>query len=225
MIVKVETITDNVAALMNDTEKGVYIFAKVLPYLNMALTDLQEIFEQNSIPVTQKISGIRQINASTSNTLNEVIPPTDLVEINLIWESARDLNQWIPMIRWLAIPEYMLNAPTNMLIGWVYRDGKIILLPSNANNDIKIDYTGSLFVPMTNAGQSITLPNVQSYLQYHTAALCSLYVGENETRASTLEKQANDALDRSLGISTKGQQAITIRRRPFMAAYKRRSAW
>lgn len=222
MLVTAEQVCDKVAALMNDTEKGVYTFTKVLPYLNIASTDLQEIFEQNNVPVTDATSFVFELDAGVTEISAF---PSDLVEIQKLWESARGQNQWSLMTKWDSIPQYMLNAPTNKFGGWVWEGQKVKLLESNADNDIKMEYIRSIFPPITSEGSSIVVINAQSYLQYHTAALCSMFIGENETRAQALEKLAVDALDRSLGISTKGQQAIVTRRRPFMARFKSRGMW
>jgi hypothetical protein len=49
-----------------------------------------------------------------------------------------------------------------------------------------------------------------------------MFIGENETRAGSLEMLATQALDRELGIPIKGRQAIVTRRQPFMGSYKGR---
>lgn len=222
MLVTAAQVAINVAALMNDTELGVYTFNKILPYLNMACDDLQEIFELNNVPVTNESSFVFQINAGVTEIA--ALPP-NLVEIQRLWERPRDNDPYVPMTKLDALPLYMTGAPTNMLIYWVWESQKIKFLPSNQDNDVKMEYIKSIFVPITSESDSIPVINAKSYLQYHTAALCSMYIGENETRAEALEGQASNALDRSLGISTKGQQSIVTRRRPFMARFKSRGVW
>ena len=52
--------------------------------------------------------------------------------------------------------------------------------------------------------------------------LCSMFIGENETRAQVLNEQAEQAKERMEGISNKGRQHIMTRHRPFRAAFKAR---
>ena len=57
---------------------------------------------------------------------------------------------------------------------------------------------------------------------YRTAALCSSFIGENQSRADQLNIAASLAIDRMIEVNVKGGQGIVVRRRPFMAAYKSR---
>jgi hypothetical protein len=105
-------------------------------------------------------------------------------------------------------------------------DNSIKLIPADSDLDLKLDYIKSIFSAITIATVKTELgakfTNVMSYLGFKTAALCSMFIGENETRAAALDNEAADAINRSLGIVTKGRQAIASRRRPFRAAYKMR---
>ena len=51
-------IIASVASLMNDTAQTAYTDIAVLPYMNMAMRELQEIFEQYNIPTTNATSAI-----------------------------------------------------------------------------------------------------------------------------------------------------------------------
>lgn len=221
-----------VASLQNDTAQDQYTDAACLPYLNMALDELQEIFEQNNVPVTNETSAeiavvasasITEIGFSTTPAL-----PSNLIEIQQLWESITGQSQWIPMTRMEFMPHYLELAPIQQFIFWVWKDQKINLPPSTQNNDIKIDYVKSLFATPLVIGDINTdlgILNVKTWLGYKTASLCSMFIGENETRASVLNGQAEEALSRVLAINTKGRQAITTRRRPFRAGYKRQGIW
>ncbi len=94
---------------------------------------------------------------------------------------------------------------------------------------IKLDYIVSVFptqvIGNVNTELGTKFINVVSFLGYKTAALCSMFIGENETRATVLNDLAEDALSRSLGINAKGRQSISTRRLPFTSSYKNRSSW
>ena len=224
-------IISTVASLMNDTAQTSYTDVAVLPYLNMALRNLQEEFEANNIPVTNQTSiaisvpvGVTVIRFPVPGQ-EEALPelPVDLVEIQRLWESPYGLSQWIPMTKREFIPHYVESEVINQFLIWAWINQEIRLPLSNAINDVKIDYISSMFRTIAESQLQINFPfiNIHSYLSFKTAALCSRYIGENSTRADGLDGEAIVALNRSMGISTKGRQAITTRRRPFRAGYKR----
>lgn len=216
------------ASLQNDTAQTVYTNAAMLPYLNMALRDLQELFELYNIPVTNATSAV--INCPTGTTTisfgGSPTLPGDLIEIQQLWESNEGANQWTPLTKKEFLPHYLEGAPTNMFIVWAWIGNQIKFLPSNQDRDIKIDYITSLFgtilIGSINTELGVKLKNIFSYLGYRTAALCSMFIGENPERASALSSQADSALSKSLGISIKGGQAIGVRRRPYRQNYKQR---
>lgn len=221
-------VTDRVASLMNDTAKSVYTFAAVLPYLNTSLDVLQELFEQNNIPSTNETSALINVPANTSVISFGGSPalPTDLIEIQALWVSSEGLAEYTGPIRRVEfLPRYMEGVDYNSIDQWAWIDQEIRFFPANADLDIKLDYIKSIFVPIVLSTDLINILNVKSYLSFKTAAYCARYIGENPTRADQLDAEAELALDRSLGISTKGKQSIRTRRRPFMAAFKTRGMW
>lgn len=229
-------IIDMVASLQNDTEQTLYTDIACLPYLNMALDELQEIYEQNNISVTNETSAVITIPVSalpgTTVIGYSTVPalPSNLVEIQQLWERLSGVDPFVPMTKVEFIPHYLEQQLVSQLQFWAWLDSEITLLNSNQANDIKIDYVKSIFAtPLTMASVNVDLglkfKNVKTYLGYKTGALCSMYIGANETRATALNGQAEEALSRALGISIKGRQAINTRRRPFRASYKRRSVW
>jgi len=220
-----------VSALMNDTAQTVYTEPAVLPYLNMALNDLQETYEQNNVPVTNEVSEVITVPAGINRIAFRQYPseteppeiPADLIEIRRLWESTTGANNWSPMVRKDSLPLQLSGIETNKLLYWAWKDGEIEIYPAVADVDVKIDYVKSLFDPLT-IGDMLTdirIKNIKSYLGYRTASLCAMYIGENAERAGALASDAEIALQRSLGISSKGRQAINTRRRPFRAGWKR----
>lgn len=218
-------IIDMAASLMNDTAQTVYTDAACLPYLNMALAQLQEEMEMNNIPNTNETSALINLVAGTAAVGFLTTPPlpVGLIEIQRLWESPEGQNQWIPMTRKDFLPHYLQDVRTPQFIFWAWIGEQIRLLPANQDNDIKLDYVGRLYaLPIAIGAINTDLPviNSLSYLGYKTAALCAMFIGENPTRAAALEGEAYVALSRTLGISNKGRQAITTRRRPFRSAFK-----
>lgn len=211
---------------MNDPIQDVYTNAACLPYFNIALNDCQEEFQLNGIPSTQSVSTVINVDAGVTEISFSTTPPlpSDLVEIEQIWESDRDLERWTPMIRKEFLPHYLEGINSAFFQVWAF-NGEVINLPeTTSDRDLKLDYIRNLFaeVAIGDVNTPIGVLRTESYLMYRTAALVAYFIGENETRSNALQGEAINALGRSTGISIKGRQSIRTRRLPFRAAYKQR---
>jgi hypothetical protein len=221
-------IITTVANLMNDSDQAVYTNAACLQFLNLSLDELQEIYELNGIPVTNETSAAITIPSGVTRLGFDTTPafPSDLIEVKQLWESPSGLDRWTPMVKKDVIPHYLDNVTTiSSFLIWELKHGRIHLIAANANNDLKIDYIASLFnTPILIKDINVNLPfsNVKAYLEYKTAALCAMFIAENESRAVALDSLTGAALSRSLGIPIKGMQSIVTRRRPFRSSFKRR---
>ena len=218
-------VITRVAALMNDSAQTEYTNAVVVPYLNMAMEELQEIFEQNNIPVTNEVSAAITVPIGTTEVGFTTTPalPADLIEIRRLWERTTGIDPYTPMQKVETISHNLEATETSHFGIWAWQDEKIIVLSSTAAIDLRIDYIKSIFTEVTDAtGQAITIKNTTTWLQYMTAALCAQFIAENPTRAQVLGVKADEALDRTLGISTKGRQSIITRKQPFRARWKSR---
>lgn len=217
------------AALLNDQDRATYTDEVLLAYLNIALSELQETFELNNIPATQKTSSVINVPAGEtkiafSGTLAEL--PPDLIEIQQLFESMEGQNTWVPMTRrdYLTRDSVGSNFPVQMFGVWAWYDQAIHVLESTQDNDIKIDYIGGLFTELTlpGLGRKNPILNTDTILEFRVAGLAAEFIEENARRADSLNGTAAAAMQRSLGISVKAKQAIAVRRRPFRASWKNR---
>lgn len=217
------------AVLMNDAARDLYSDSVVLPYFNMALDILQELFELNDIPVTHRASpsiiiksGIKRVDFGTTPAL-----PASLIEIYELWESPSGLNEWTPVTKKDFIPHYLEdNTTISQFLLWASNNAGIDLIAANADNDLKIDGLYKIFdTPIIGANTGVNLPfvNITTFMEFETAALLSFFCAENPTRGQELNVLALDALTRALGIPIKAQQTIFTRRRPFRSSFKRRN--
>lgn len=216
------------ASLLNDTARSVYSYTAQLPYLNIALQDLRKLLELNNSPVTNETSAIITIPSGiTFLAFGTVAPklPDDLIEIQQLWERIAGVEPFLPMRKVEFIPHYLEDIEINQFLVWAWINNEIRFLPANIDIDVKIDYIHSLFTNVTDENSILGVINSDSYLQYRTAALCAEYIGENPTRAMSLNIQAKEAFDILIGIDNKGRQAIYTRRRPFRAAWKNRGLY
>jgi hypothetical protein len=218
-------VMDRAASLLNDTAKTEFTYTAQIPYLNAAMDELQETFEQNNIAATNKVSAVLAIVAGVVTVDLSTTPalPSDLIEIQQLSERPTGTtNDFVPMTRTEFLP--LTSVLTNQLIYWAWIEEKIKFIGANADVDVKIEYIKSLFTAITTSTTAITLINSKSFLAYRTAGLCAEFIGENPTRAGELNAFASLALDRTLGINVKGGQGIGARRRPFNASYRARSS-
>jgi hypothetical protein len=214
---------------MNDTARTKYNYTVQVPYLNMALQELQEVFELNEVPVTQETSVVLPIDAGITEIEFEpaiVVPgttylPNDLIEPQILWERNRDIDPYTMMSRVDFLPLSQEGIEINQFIYYVWETQKIKLLASNTDNDIKMNYTRDLFAPATSETSTINTINAATFLEYRTAGLLAEFIDQNLTRAQGLNGYAAAGIDRATGITTKGRQAIMTRRRPFRRGYKR----
>jgi hypothetical protein len=226
---KPSAIITTVAALMNDAAQSNYTNAACLPYLNLALNELQEIYEQNDIPVTHETSAAITVKAGVSSIGLDTNPalPSDFIELQQLWESPEGLEQWTPLIKREYLPHQLQDGTTiSQFLIYAWKKGRISLIAANQDNDLKLDYIASMFnTPILIKDINVNLPftNIKTYLDYKTAALCALFIAENPSRALALDALTGTALTRALGIPIKGMQSVITRRRPFRQAHKNRS--
>jgi hypothetical protein len=218
---------DKAASLMNDTAKEVYTYEAQLPYFQMAVDELQEIFELNNIPVTQASTVEIDIDVGTTqvNPVEDPAPnyPANLIEIQQIWERLQGSTQpYLPMTKRDFLPHYLQDQNVDALVFWVWNEQRIKFMGATTDREIRLDYIFAIFPDTDELDQNSVLGvmNCRSFLQYRTAGLCSEFIGENSERATSLNNMAIMAIDRSLGISVKGKQQVMRRRRPFRATYK-----
>lgn len=225
------TVMNQAAALYNDPSRTTVTYAVQLPYLNQALQELQEYFELNNIPVTDTITsnpidiaaGITSIGFSPSTPVpGTSYLPNDLIEPKVVWERESGVDPYSMMTRVDFLPRWQEGIEINQFLQYTWQSQEIRFLACNQDNQIKIDYIRNLFATISNETTELGVVNAASFLEYRVAGLLSRFIGENPTRADQLDGFATLALDRAMGIGTKGRQRINIRHRPFRAAYKRR---
>lgn len=209
------------AALLNDQDLAVFTYTVQEPYLNQAIDDLKEEMELNNVPVTNVTSAVIPV-AIGENTIGDTTGPqlpSDLVEIQALYEKQTGVTEdYLMMTRFDYLP--LVEFQVELLMYWSWQGEIIRLLGATTDRDVKIEYIGSVISAVTSSTDTITVINSKSFLAYRTAALCAQFIGENIERSTALNMEARLALNKMLGIVTKGRQAINTRRRPFMSAYK-----
>ncbi len=221
------TVMNQAAVLMNDSARTNYTYAKQVPYLNMALQELQEWFEQHNLSVTQRVTSpvITILGGQTEIIFNGGGVPTlpdNLIEPLQLWESLAGQTQFFPMTKRDFLPHDLEGVPTNYLVYWVWENQTVKFMPSNSNIDVKIDYMAQIFTPVTNENSAINVMNAATFLEYRTAGLMAEFIERNKPSADAFNGYAEMGLNRVTSIGSKSKQRIQTRRRPFRASYKKR---
>lgn len=220
----VKDVLDRSAALCNDAGMQLYTYVAQLPYYNSAQDELSEIMEQENVPYSNATSLVlANIPAGTILLDFTTTPalPADLTEIQKLSERLSGTsNDFYEMTRKEFLPQ--TQQQISSLVYWVWENQQLKFIGSNTPVDVLLNYVSNRLPTVTSTATVVNLINARSFLQYRTAALAAYYIGENESRAVALNADATRSLDRFLGISAKGRQAITTRRKPFMAAYRAR---
>lgn len=228
-------VMDLAAAAMNDVDKTNYTYEVQIPYLKMALQELQEIYELNNLQTVQNSSAAIDIPATTDpdvsvvtvkfNQINAPKLPDNLIEPSRLWERNLDTNPWVPMVRKEYIPAELEGIFTNQFIYWIWQSNELKFLASNQDNQIRIDGIFSLFPKYVTQNTIIPVINGLNFLQFRVAGLMSELIENNQVRANTNNSNASLSLDRITGITIKSKQNIVARRRPFRQSYKRISTY
>ena len=221
-----EVMNDS-AAFLNDRARSMFTYTVQIPYLNVALSELREIMEQNNVPMTNEsavgiilTAGLTGIGGPNENP---ALPP-DLIEPQELFERSSGTTQdFIPMVRKDFLPNR--ETLTASLVYWSWQDQMIKFLGATGDREIKINYVANAVPRIVTENDPISVINARTFLSYRTAGLCARFIGENESRSQELTGNAQVGMDRFLSISTKGRQSIFTRRRPFMASYKVRGGY
>lgn len=224
MAVIVKDVLDLSANYLNDAGLAQYTYVAQLPFFNEAQDKLSQLMELNNVPATNKRSTTITVAPTVILIDFNTVPalPSDLVEIQQISERQDGTAvDYIPMTRREFLPPFVQQ--TDSLLWWAWMEQGINFIGAVLQVQLMIDYIATKLPAATTTSSPITLINAKSYLACKTAALCAEFLGENKTRADELNDDAVVASDMFLGINTKGRQAISTRRRPFMASYKSRS--
>lgn len=222
-----QDIFTQAAALLNDqglANNGVpslFTPAAQMAYLNMALAELRETLQQYNVQLTNNVDTSIVVLAGVKVVTQQELP-NDLIEIQNLQE--RDNGQtdedWDDMQRCEFLPGFTVQ--TTSLVYWTYQNQELRFIGATSDRQLLLKYIADKLPKIVDPADVINLINAQSFLNYRTASLCSEFIGENQTRAQSLNEAAQASLDRFLQINVKGKQVFPARRRPFLAGYRNR---
>lgn len=223
MSVKVGDIFNGVRAILNDQDNAVYTNAVQLEYFKLAYEEIRQACEDHNIPITNKTSAAITIEAGITDIGGPTGPalPEDLIEVLECWEVAADTSSDYMLMRRLQfLPK--TSVLTSYLEVYQWAGQYIHFLGANGDIQVKIDYVATGMPDITDENSLIKLKNAINFLKFKTAAIICVAIDQNTEAAEIWNGAAINAYDTLMSILIKNSQGIQTRRRPFLAAYKRR---
>jgi hypothetical protein len=221
--IKAGDVFDKARFFLNDTIGAQFTDEVLAPALGIAYEDLRLECEDNNIPFTNITSAAITVTAGVLDIGGPTGPPlpVDLVEIVEMYERiAGTTNDYMQMRRRNFLPKTQFQ--TTYLEVYTWQHQIINFVGATSNIQVKIDYVGQSLNRIIDANSEIAIYNSISFLSFRTAALAANYIGENKTRSDELNAEAVRCIETMENIGIKNQQSISIRRRPFMSAYRQR---
>lgn len=199
--------------LLNDPTGSIYPDVALVPLLQKSYRELQVKLESYGISSTKEqnetisvIAGIKVLSDG-AGLPNDFLRPVELGERLQGSENSfvpMDEREWEPNVK-----------PQNELLYWTWREDILHFPGALTDRQILLRYIKSL-EPITDATSPLFINDSQSYLAQRTAALASLLLGHNPTRAQALMSDlmgANGAWDDLKAVKVKRLQNIPVRRR------------
>ena len=207
----------DVAALLGDAAQDTYTNAKLLPYLQQAVDDLQErILAVSTVSKINARSDLITLLEGTTKFGN--LLPNDLLEpISLHIQNTSQTGSFttVEPERWeRGDSGYVNTEASDSIYYWAWRENDIYFNKCRRDVVVFVRYRKQLTRPIGD-NSPIDFPRTRLFLYHRAAALYSEFKGENPTRANKLEFLAEYHWDRFRGIETKQQQKAPARRRPF----------
>jgi len=202
---------------LNDVGATYFTDAVLMEPVNVALDDLRGELLDNNIPIVNTVSsdipvdaGITEISLATTPPL-----PPNLVEIQELLERAFGTSdQFIPVVRKEFLPYGF--TPTSEILYWTWQEEKVKLNPANSKRELRFNYLKTTLPDIIGPASNIDMIRAKPFIAYRAAALAAENLGEDPERAAQLNNNAGRELEKLMNLSTKGKQAMPVRRRPFI---------
>lgn len=222
----VGSIGKAVRAFLNDQDGTKFTNQRLLPYMQAAVDELEDELLLISSEVFGEVSAALDIPANTLELkYSGTVPtlPSDLVEPVMLEEKVDGaaVSTYVPMTK---VRELSVTPQIQTLDEWVWQEQSIKFIGATVAVDVRITYMKgfpALSDPVVDT-QEIPYNEAAPFLQYKVAALAAELIAGNHDRALVLHDSAIQALNRTLGIRTKSQQDLPVRRREWRRQSRRR---
>lgn len=206
------TVMDMSASLLNDTARATYSYTIQLPYLRMAVRDLEGKLIVDGSPLFEEVSAdINYVADATTITL-----PADFFLPIRMFEAERDNandNNWRLMqeVSWDVNSE----PDTMVLTKWNFREGALNVLPSSVNREVRLHYIKSTFGTITDENSTTAVERALNTLGFKNAEYIARYVMNNPARADALKADGAEQEELFRNALIRNNQHKVVRRKPY----------
>lgn len=207
------TVMTRAAVHLNDAAQLVYSSAVLLPFLNMALDELEEemgVFELSPLKKTSIVIDVPAESASLPQM------PSDFVEAISLYERPLDSSENWAEVREVA--DIALNytvQPQESIVQWTIRNATLKINPPSADREVMLEYVGGL-TPATATATAIDIESSRRFLALVTARNAARDAGNSPRKADSFEPDIARARDRLVRRMQKNSQAsLGARRLPY----------
>ena len=213
MAVLASQLLSETKILLNDKDGIIYTTAKLLPLLQKAYRELQQKMRKAGMDVTRESTDIIDIPANLSVLVDgDGYMPDDLVFPLEIHERENEDGDFIELQKAQWVPVDSLESDQTNTVGiWVWREGEIKLNPVNNSRQLLIRYHKSLPI-LTSDTTPVQVKGAETFLVSRCGAIAAMVIGENTSRADSLNTDAKEGWEDLKTTRVTAGQATPVRR-------------
>jgi hypothetical protein len=210
MALLASTVLTSIKPLLNDPQGVIYSDTALLPLLSKAYRELQARLSRAGMGVTKEVAERVPVNAGVLFLSDGAGLPSGLLYPVEIKEAPRGapLKDFYGMDERFWEPNF---AQSPNLRYWSWREEEIKFVGATTDRDVYIKFVKGLS-PLNTVNSPILILNSELFLEARTASIASAVLGENYTRASTLNSDAEMWYDVLIGGLAKRGQRTPVRR-------------
>jgi hypothetical protein len=213
MALVTNTVLTEIKGLLNDPSGSIYPDQALIPLLQKSYRELQVKLNALGISTSKEVIGTTVLLVGTKILGDGAGLPTDLIyPIELGERLMGSENKFAPMEE----REWDMDAtPGNELGVWVWREETLHFIGANTDRQIMIRYVKSL-PALADVTSPVLINDSQTWLAQRTAAIASLLLGHNPSRAEALITDLygfNGPWEDLKATKVKRLQNIPVRRR------------
>lgn len=206
-----EILADAAATYLNDSTRGTWTDAVLLPNLKTAYDKLRLALVEIDAPTIDETT-TAALNVAALAT--EVPAIADLLYPIKVWERGVGQNEdaWDVVDEGDWEPESTSGIVN--LLNWKWAEDAIKVRPASIAREVKVYYKRDLSA-IVSENSIVNLTLAKTYLSAKTAALAAGLRGNNPSRAQALDAIAEHEKEMYTGIIIKRMQGHGVRRQSF----------
>lgn len=196
---------------LNDPNQLVYTTAVLIPYLNMAIDELDEELAVYEVTPMRKKSIVIDVAAGATVLASY---PVDYVETIALYDRADgNTGDWFEVKEVIEVDQNYTTA--SGIEYWASRNGLININPPTSARDVKLEYIAGMTIA-TQSSTGIDIESSRRFLSLLTARNAARDAGNSISKAGSFKEDIDRARDRVVRRLQKSVQGVAgVRRKPY----------